>query len=338
MPILVCGSEGEWSLFSNSLSAVGADTKRRGSVFMTFGNQMFKAWTGTNDIWVHARFAGTDQDSNTFAGKPFLRIADAAGQDMVQLNPSNIEFVSFWNLQIQTATSSGGGFATNPETFSAQAQEFVDWDIRIRISTGSNPDDTMTVDVYRNGQFRFSNVTIDATGWGLPSQIRLSEKDLSVSRNHEEMWYQDIVVTDSLPTVGMELAVLVPSAVGVHSDFTNDYTNIDDDGYDPNTVISTTTVGDKESWIFATPTFTLGDKVIYGIVLDTVAQTDIAMTIADFQMFLRINATEYPAASTLGANEINPDSYVTVFQLNPDTTQPWVEADLNALEAGVEST
>ena len=57
MTILVCGSEGDWALYENTLNSLGADTKRRGSVLLTTGNQMFKTFPASNDIWVHVRLA-----------------------------------------------------------------------------------------------------------------------------------------------------------------------------------------------------------------------------------------------------------------------------------------
>ena len=144
-----------------------------------------------------------------------------------------------------------------------------------------------------------------------------------------------MIVTDALPTVGMELATLVPSAVGNYAQFTNNYTNIDDLGYNQSTVISASATNLRESWIFSTPTFTLGNKVIYGVVTNTVGQTDVANTVSDFRPFLRIGGTDYNAAAPLGANNIAPDSYVTTFTTNPATGQPWLQSQLTGLEAGL---
>ena len=339
MTIVVCGAEGEWALFSNTLSLTGADTKRRGSVVLSFGEQMFKDWSpaASRDMWIHSRFAGVDVSSNAISPKTFFRIADTNGNDMFRFTPASLSTVPIWDLQIQTVNSSGGStFTTDAERYSADNLAFVEWDIRLQITTDSNSDDTLTVTVYRNSQLRYTRTIVDSGGWALPGQIRLSEKDNNGSRDHERMYYQDFIVTDGVPTVGMELAVLIPSAVGQYTDFSNDYTNIDDNGYDPSTVITTNATNQRESWIFATPTFVLGDKVIYGVAMDTVAQTDLGAIVSDFQPFLRITATDY-AGANLGANNINPDSFVTLYQTNPSTGQPWAQADLSALEAGLRS-
>ena len=338
MPVLVCGSEGEWALYQNTLTSVGVDDKRRGSVELLVGDTMFKSIGAatSNDTWWHVRLAGEDQAINTGNILPIdlLLIRDSSSRTIAGLRCVNISGVSFWRHNFLYATNGSGGTTTGSETFDAAENEFHDYDIRIRITTVTDPDDTLTVDFYRDNQLRLSITQTDSGGFNQPDNILLSWK---ANNTNPRMNYQDVVVTDSIPTVGMELAVLVPSAVGNYSGFDNDYTNIDDNGYDASTVISTTNpVIDRpvrESWIFATPTFTLGDKVIYAVVLDTVAQLDLGGNVTDFRPFLRITATDY-VGTDLGANNIAPDSYVTVFETNPATSQPWAEADLAALEAG----
>lgn len=332
MALLVCGAEGEWALFDNTLSLVGADTKRRGSVLLTTGDQMFKAFAGTRDMWFHIRVAGVNIVSNSSSSRAYFKIRNAANVLMASLTQVTTSFSSTWPTSFQTATSNTGGVTTDAQRFDADNQAFFDYDIRIQITTATNPDDTMTVSFYRAGQLRLQQVVVDATGWSLPDNVLFESKDTNTT--YDDTYVQDFIVSDAVPTVGMELAVLIPSAVGNYSDFANDYTNIDDNGYDSSTVISTSTVTDRESWVFSTPVFDIGDKVIYAVVLDTVAQTDLGAIIADFQPFLRISATDY-AGSNLGANNISPDSFVTIFTQNPDTSNPWLQADLSGLEAGM---
>jgi hypothetical protein len=125
--------------------------------------------------------------------------------------------------------------------------------------------------------------------------------------------------------------------VGQYDQFTNNYVQISELGYSQSSVIAATATGQRESWIFQVPSFNIGDKVIYGVVMDTVAQTDVGGTITDFRPFLRINNTDFDSATNLGANNTAPDSYVTEFVTNPATTQPWLQADLTGLQAGIRS-
>lgn len=332
MPLLVCGAEGEWALFENTLSTVGADDKRRGSVFLTTGDQMFKAFSGTRDMWFHMRVAGRNISYNGDNPRTILDIRNAANEPIAGITAVFTQFSSTWRSAFYWANSSGGSTTTGSETFEAENEAFFDYDIHISITTDTDPDDTMTIRFYRAGQLRQTQVTVDSGGWSLPDNVRVRAKSWTTS--YDDTYVQDFIVTDVTPTVGMELAVLVPSAVGNYNGFDNDYTNVDDNGYDASSVISTATAGVRESWVFATPTFDLGDKVIYAVVLDTVAQTDLANVISDFQPFIRISATDY-AGTNLGANAVAPDSYLTIYTQNPTTSNPWQQAELTGLEAGI---
>lgn len=332
MPILVCGSEGDWALFENTLDiTVGNDDKRRGSVALSVGQQMFKAYTGTTDIWAHARIATS---SGSATGQEIFVIRDGTGSTIVDLNdlaPINNDLT---NIQIRRKQTNAGGLVANAEQFAQATQAFHNWDIRIQITTTTTANDTMTISVYRDEILRFTETNVDATGWPVPEQILCQSR--STTSGNDSTYFQDIIVTASVPTVGMELATLVPSAVGNYDQFTNNYTNIDDLGYNQSTVISTDAVAQRESWIFSTPVFNLNDKVIYGVITNTVAQRDLAGTIADFRPFLRIDAADYDG-TVLGAGTIAPDSFVTEYLVNPATTQPWTQAQLVGLESGIRS-
>lgn len=335
MTILVCGSEGDWSLFGNTLDSRGDDDKRRGSVQLEVGDQMFKSFTPSDDIWVHVRMAAQVNDT-LFAQPaiPSLVVRDSNANvlfEMIDDSSVTEELTNFFNIRYRTSVA--GAVTTDPEDFPYGADQFNNYDVRIVRSTTTVTNDTLTYYFYRNEVLRFTTEVIDAAGWGQVGQIVLQSKSFSTA--NDSTYYQDVIVTDGIPTVGMELATLVPSAVGNYSDFTNDYTNIDDFGYDQSTVISADATGQRESWIFATPTFDLGDKVIYGVVINTVAQTDVGAVIADFQPFLRMVGVDYNSAAPLGANNTAPDSYVTVYTQNPSTAQPWQQGELAGLEAGL---
>lgn len=333
MALLVCGAEGEWALFNNTLSTVGADDKRRGSVALGIGQQMFKAFPGSDDIWAHIRVCSDDVFTTNGSSEPTYFVLRDSGGDPI----AGLYYLETGNTgeglqtQIKYAPTQGAGLTIHPEIFPGDALVFDEWDFRIQRSTTTNPNDTLRISVYRNAQLRFDTTLTDASGFNQPAQIVMNNRRTD---NEPELYVQDVIVSDAIPTVGMELAVLIPSAVGNYNAFDNDYTNIDDNGYDSSTVIATANTGDRESWVFSTPTFDLGDKVIYAVVLDTVAQTDLAAIISDFQPFLRISATNY-AGANIGANNVNPDSYITIYTQNPATSNPWQQSELTGLEAGI---
>ena len=321
--ILLCGAEGEQFLFENALTIEGADDKRRGSVVLTAGQQMFRQFsTSYNDFWVHFRCAPFDQiQANRDAGVLMTVTAGTTLVARVSAVASGGNTVNF----TFDAASSNGTMITGP-MLPHPMGEFINYDIRIQ-TAGT----TRTVSFYRNEVLRYT-VSYEDIAWTAPDSVLFQSR--TNDADEDDMHYQDIIITDALPTVGMELATLVPSAVGNFSDFTNDYTAIDDFGYDQSTVMSTTTANTRESWFFADPEFRLGDKVIYGVAVTTVAQLDLVGVISDFVPFLHISSVSYPGR-TLSANSTAPNAYTTVFKVNPVTTLPWEEADLVGLESGI---
>ncbi|WNL50654.1 hypothetical protein RPALISO_65 [Ruegeria phage RpAliso] len=316
--ILLCGSEGEQFLYENSLQSLGKDDKRRGSVLLSAGDQMYRRFDQEyDDFWVHCRLAvhgitGIGKTTNL----PIISVM--SNETTLATIRSNMA------AQSQIGSLRFDAMDTGP-SFPAEHRTFLNYDIRI-VATGDN---SCEVYFYRNEVLR-RRVTLNTALRPNAVQIQYQAADPDLA----SVWIQDVVVTDGIPTVGMELAVLVPSAVGNYDDFSNDYSSIDDLGYDQTTVMSSTTIGDRESWFFADPEFNIGDKVIYGVVMTTVAQLDLANNLNDFEPFLRMNATNY-ATVGIGANEIAPNAYVSVWTTNPATGAPWNMAELRGLEAGL---
>lgn len=313
--ILLCGSEGEQFLFENTLSTFGADDKRRGSVVLTAGDQMFRQFdTGYADFWVHVRAALSS--ANGGLNRNFVEITSGttviAALRSVSPSSGSVSLVRY------------DGNSAGP-TFPSTGFEFVNYDIRIQVSGGNT-----TVTFYRNEVLRHR---VTYAGALLPNSVLIQY--MGDASNHE-VWVQDVIITDGIPTVGMELATMVPAAVGSYDDFTNDYTALDDLGYDPSTTIYSTTPGDRESWFFSDPEFNLGNKVIYAVAMTTVAQTDLAGLVGDFQPFMRLDAINY-AGAALGAINVSPNAFTTVWTANPATTAPWDVAELTGLEAGIQA-
>lgn len=323
--ILLCGAEGEQFLFQNTLTTDGADDKRRGSVKLTAGQRLLRVFDNTYaDFWVHFRMAPKALLSNSGTTGKLVEIKNGTNT-LVTVTATPTQTSNTVSFRFDVSTDNGGSFNLGA-SMSQALNEYMTYDIRVQ-TTGT----TRTVTFYRN-EVLFHKYVATGTGFLLPNTVSFApRKDAAVE---DDTRYQDIIVTDALPTVGMELATLVPSAVGTYSEFTNDYTAIDDEGYDQSSVISTTVVGQRESWFFSDPEFNIGDKVIYGVAITSVAQLDLAGVIGDFQPFVRIGGIDYSGTS-LGANNVAPNAYTTIFKQNPSTAAPWSQAELVGLESGV---
>jgi hypothetical protein len=334
--ILYAGSEGELALFENVLDETKPSTlddKRRGAVKVESGDQMYRAFPPTAHLWVHCRVYSEHNDIYQHTGKDYITVLSGA-VEIARVHADNYTEADESRFLVEAITAGAGGSHVSSPVFPHGHQAILNYDIQVEITTVTNPNDTLLVRFYRNEVLRWTHTATDPDGFPLPDALLLeAQSDMS---SHSPVWFQDIILTDSLPTVGMELATLVPSAVGQYNQFTNDYSSVNGPGYDPSTVIASDAIGQKESWIFADPDFDLGDKVIYGVCLTTVAQTDLGEIVNDFRPFLRIATIEYDGAD-LGANNIAPDAYTTIWTTNPNTNQPWTQTDLKGLEAGIQS-
>lgn len=334
--VLIASAEGEHALYQNTLSTFGnTDNKHRGSVTITGDAVMFRGWSdaqSSQDMWFHVLCARNDATSNSGVPRTFIQIRDGDSQFMAGLGESSLVFsTAFVSIPRWSNSASAGETDIGPTTFDSNNGVFVDIDIRIRISTVTNPNDTMTVDWYYDQQLRLTRVVTDPAGWTNPRELYLTSLHTDPARDNIE--YQDVIISDGVPTVGMELVSMTPAASGFYSTFTNNYANIDDDGYDPNDLIFATAAAQRESFVMTTPTFDTSDKIIYAFVLSSVAQTDLGNIVTDFQPFVRINATNY-AGANMGANNLAPNNYLTIWTQNPATLAPWVQSDFDGLEVG----
>ena len=338
--VFIASAEGEHALFQNTLITLGNDdNKHRGSVGIVDAQSMFREWTAaqtSDDVWVHVLMARNDGNSNSGDPFNFLNIYTADGDFIAGLRDADQDFDDDLAIRTRWASSaSSGNDSQGTFIYFFNNQEFINIDIRLRRTTVTNPNDTMTIDFYFEQQLRETRVNTDAGGWEQPRELLLTA--LHEQINRDGCAYQDIIISDGIPTVGMELVTMAPAALGFYSQFTNNYTNIDELGYDSNDLIFATTAGQRESFVMVTPTFDTSDKIIYAFVLSYVAQTDLGNVVSDFEPFLRIASINYAGQLAL-ANNVAPDNYMSIWTQNPNTLAPWVQSDFDGLQAGFLTT
>lgn len=337
--VIMAAAEGEHALFSNTLSTLGNDdNKHRGSVVASPGDALFYRMTDaqvSDDMWFHTLMAYGPTAVGVTDSGTFMAIYNDSDQFMAGWRDAYLNFASSARFQARYSSSKAAGDdLTTGLSYEFPLGEFFDIDIRMRITTVTNANDTLTIDYYVSQQLRTTQVVTDATGWERPQRVIHTALATGVQRPG---YYQDIIITDGVPTVGMELVTMAPAASGTYTAFTNNYTNIDELGYDSDDLIFATAAAQRESWICATPTFDTSDKVIYAFVANQVVQTDLGAVVTDFKPFVRIAATDYDGSALL-ANNLSPLSLIHVWTQNPNTTAPWVESDFDGLEVGLLTT
>lgn len=332
--VIIAAAEGEHALYNNVLDTFGNDdNKHRGSVYLTAGDSMFyRVPTAdvSSDMWFHVLMAKNAASNGTAnIGKTFLNIYDDNDDFLFGLREvNNVSNASEFKFEVRYASFATAGDDTSGNfVYIYTERDWVEIDIRMRV-VGT----TMTVDLYLNQQLRDTIVSNSGAAWGLPQRTILTS--LKTNNLYDGVSYQDIIISDGVPTVGMELVTMAPSASGVFTDFTNNYTNIDEPGYDQNDLIFSTAAGQRESWICTTPTFDTSDKIIYAFVANQVVQTDLAGVVSDFVPFMRIAATVYDGVA-IGADSLSPNSLIYIWTANPNTLAPWEQEDFDGLEVGL---
>jgi len=332
--VIMASAEGEHALFQNVLNVAGSGTgKHRGSVFVSPPTAVFYRWEEdetSDDMWVHVLVAKENGTGN-FATKLGTMIEIRSSEGYLA-GYRTVTRSSNMYVQTQTATTPTSGTSLGGISYIYNSLVFVEFDFRFRISTVTDPDDTMTIDYYVQEQLRETYVLTDGGGWSPPRELYL--RGTEADPGYGDAVYQDIIVTDALPSVGMELVAMNPASAGNYSDFTNDYTNLDEPGFDFSDLVYTTATATRESWVYSSPAYVATDKVIYAFITNVVVQTDLANIVSDFQPFLRISATDY-AGTNVGAINIAPNSYINIWTQNPDTLAPWQPSDFTAMESGV---
>ena len=145
-------------------------------------------------------------------------------------------------------------------------------------------------------------------------------------------WYcSEVIVTQDESTIGWRLASITPAADGFHTDWQGDFTGVETLGDGKG--ISSGTVGDKQSWTFATlPAGVSGSAAVRGVFQNMFASTGLAGP-PQIAPFTRVSGTDYDETA------FTPSGIdIVEFAGNPATSAPWTAAELANLEVGVKAS
>lgn len=190
-----------------------------------------------------------------------------------------------------------------------------------------NYGDSTSINVWLDGQqvISASDLALNLNGTTTLDTIEL----LTTSNAWYSFWSEIIVATED--TRNLSVATLVPNSQGAHSEWTGDYTSIDEISESVADTISSATSNQLQ-------TFGLSDLLETSDVVKAVIVSAKALVgetgPQNIQLMLRTNDTDYVSETkSLGG------SYTTV--QNIWTTNPsggsWSKEDVNSLEAGIKS-
>lgn len=327
MGIIFTGMEGGWARYTNTLNGAYADSFRRGSVALGSSQYMIRDFVGSKDIWVHMKFRTNGFDWHDPA--EFFRIRDSSNNTLMGLQSTG----SGITVSVVKWRTSSGVLGQAPG-YNAGYRGLHTYDFNIKITTTTVTDDTITYTFYMNRVKIHEETFVDSVAFNEPANLYCSAYLNPTYVGNGVGYYQDFIVTDGIPTVGMELAFMAPDAAGNYSAMTGDYTAIDDLGYSEVDALVATTGGERESWSLANVTIPSVNH-IYAVANNPMAKIDTGVT--DFNTFTRIASIDYDEAN-LSVPSGTPKHFSDILLTNPNTALPWTQSDLDSLEVGIRSS
>lgn len=226
-------------------------------------------------------------------------------------------------------TTSGANITYN-------AWSYIEVKAVIHDSTGS-----VVIRVGETEVLSLSSIDTKNGGTGVVSVISFSCANVDIRSYHSDLYICDLTgdapCNDFLGDVRVDQ--LLPNGAGTYTQFTPsagaNYQNVDEAGYhDADTTYNETdTVGNKDSYAVADLPSPPAGTTIYGVRnVAVLRKTDVGVRTA--KQLLITGATE-----TLGTERTLSDSdqiFSELSELNPADSEPFEDADINAIEPGVE--
>lgn len=265
--------------------------------------------------WYHFRIYTPQYILNTNADGNLWRWYDAGGGEVCRMEMLNGS-VYCYTLGAGGDLSGGTFTLSNYTTFTIDVQIIVD------------PANGIEMNAYVNGVL--SSTAIDTVGVGghtVPVNWIWSHLDISTTSG-DLVSYSEVIVSEE-STIGLRLSQHKPNLQGFHTAWDNDFNSLLGD----NELGISGGTGDKESFEvsdYAGPAGPTVKEVV--IAAEALIPTVGPATLAGFT---RVGGVDY-AGPDMTPNDVE-QSILSLGTVNPVTSLPWTEAELNALEVGVEA-
>lgn len=251
--------------------------------------------------------------------------------DLLNANVNHIQFHLNTARQIE-ARRAGVLLGTTTKSLGTDMWHYVEFKVTIHDTAGS-------IEIRIDGETDLNLTSQDTQNGGNAS---INNFQLTGNYYNIEMYFDDLYVCDTAGAKNnnflgdVKVDTLKPNGAGNYSQWTpsagSNYENVDEAVMDGDTTYnSTNATGNKDS--YALEDLSTGGT-IHGIQTVSTLHKDDAGT-RTVQPFVRVGSTDY----NLGNASPITDSYSSVMEIaenNPADSQAWEEADINALESGIE--
>lgn len=277
-----------------------------------FINPTTGAALSLTDAWVHASLF-TGNQSGTYSA---IELVNTAGTPVVRLAfaGAGILRIDYW---------SGAAWVAGASTFTAGTNLLKDIDMHIVCGlTGS-------IDLYVNNSLVLSTSGLNA------AVTNLAFVNLTTSATSGPNNFSQILVSDT-NTIGVKVGSLTPNANGANTAWANDYLNLVKTGFNDATLVSSTTLNDKESYATTDVTLPTAQYFVSSVWMAVRGRLNSAAP-QNVKPLARIGGTDYSGAYNF-TGSINSVSFapgIAAFPLDPSTGLAWAGVtNINAAEFG----
>lgn len=278
----------------------------------SFINEDTGAVTPLTDFWIHFdSFVGNGSNVSEIE---FYNSAGIAVLRMFMPSSTTRRF-DYWN--------GAAWVTTGPvSTFPGNVSNLHTYDLHITTGAAGG------VEMYGDNSLALTVTGLNAAVTNVQS-FRVYHNGGNASR-HSQFLVSDV------STVGAKVASMTPSANGTNTSWAGDYTGVAKLGYDDTTLISSATLGGKESYVASDITVPV-NYAISSLWLAIRAKLKAASPM-NILPIVRSGGVDYAGAYNFQA--LNASGYapsLAVLRTDPNTGAAWTAANLNAAEIGVQT-
>lgn len=267
------------------------------------------------DCWVHFELYYSATGS---PGAQFVEILDSAGTPVLQFGlngtTTNVR-LNYWN---------GAAWVNGAGAFTVTQGARLAIDLHAVAGAGG------TFDLYVNNSLALSLASLNAAVDNFAFvRFNGSVSNVSISQ---------VLVSDQ-STVGAKVASLTPNAnSATNTAWTNDYTNLVKTGYNDATLVSSSTLGDKEGYAASDVTLPTAQYYVSSVFFGIRARLNSASP-QNVKPLMRIGGVDYAGAYNFPQlNSVSFGPSVAAFVNDPSTAAAWSGvANLNAAELGFQT-
>lgn len=268
--------------------------------------------TSLTDLWFHV----SHYTANIPGLTVLVQFVDAAGTPVVRLvsSTNGTYRIDYWN---------GAAFVAGATTFFVGTVQRVDIDVHIVCGAAGS------LDVYFSNNLQLSTAGLNAAVDNVRSII------LGGSTNHT---FSQLLVSD-VNTIGAKVGSLVPNAnSATNTAWANDYTNIVKTGYNDATLISSSTLADKETYGATDVALPTAQYSVSSVWFAARARLNSGAP-ANIKPLMRFGGVDYVGAYNFGnLNAVSFGPSIAAFANDPSTGVAWSGvANVNAAEVGFQT-